>query len=72
MLKFIGENAVTVAICVSFFIFGFVLGADVFQPTFEQGIVALISGAVCGATILAVEYHRSKKQLSAVRERLAA
>jgi predicted branched-subunit amino acid permease len=72
MLKFIGGNAVTIAVSLSFFTFGFILGADVFQLTFKQIVTALISGAVCAGTILAVEYYRSKKQLSVVRERLAA
>jgi hypothetical protein len=72
MFKFIGENAVTVAICLTFFTFGFILGADIFQLTFRQIATALISGAICGSTILMVEYLRSKKQLNAARERLAA
>jgi uncharacterized membrane protein YciS (DUF1049 family) len=72
MFKFIGDNAVTISICLSFFTFGFVLGADFFQLSSRQIIAALISGAVCGATILGIEYYRSQKQLNAVRERLAA
>jgi hypothetical protein len=72
MLKFIGRNAVTIAVSLSFFTFGFVLGAEVFQLTYKQVITALVSCAVCAGTILAVEYYRSKKQLSVVRERLAA
>jgi len=72
MLKFISEHAVTIAVSLSFFTFGFVLGADVFQLSFKQIITALVSCAVCAATILAVEFYRSQKQLSAARERLAA
>jgi hypothetical protein len=72
MFKFISGNAVTIAVSLSFFTFGFILGADVFQLTSRQIVTALISGGVCGATILAAEYIRSKKQLNAVRERLAA
>lgn len=71
MLRFISENAAIIAISLSFFTIGFVLGADVFQLTFKQIITGLVAGAVCGVTILAIEYSRSRKQLSAVRERLS-
>ncbi len=39
MLKFIGGNAVAIAISLSFFTFGFILGADVFQLTSSQSPV---------------------------------
>jgi len=72
MFKFIGESAVVIAICLSFFTFGFVLGANFFELTSKQVVAGLIAGAACGLTIFLVEYHRSKKQLSVARERLAA
>lgn len=71
MLKFISESALVIAISLSFFVFGFVLGADFFQLSFRQVVTGLIAGAVCGVAILAVEYSRSRKQLTMVRERLS-
>jgi hypothetical protein len=72
MRKFINDGAVVIAISLSFFAFGFVLGMRVFDLNYQEVITALIAGAVCGVTILIIEFHKSKKQLSEVRARLAS
>ncbi len=71
MFKFISESALVIAVSLSFFAFGFVLGADFFQLTFRQVVTGLVAGAACGLAILAVEYARSRRQLTVVRERLS-
>jgi mannose/fructose/N-acetylgalactosamine-specific phosphotransferase system component IID len=71
MLKFIYDNAKIIAISISFFTFGFAIGADVFDLTSEDGINALIAGAVCGMTVLMIEYSKSKKQHSEIVARLS-
>jgi hypothetical protein len=68
MLKFIDENAVVIAISLSFSTFGFVLGTRVFDLDSYELIGALIAGAVCGITILTIEFYNSKQ--SAIRARL--
>ena len=72
MRKFINDGAVVIAISLSFFAFGFVLGTRVFDLDFQEVIGALIAGAVCGVTVLIIEFRNSKKQLSAIRARLAS
>ena len=72
MRKFINDGAVVIAISLSFFAFGFALGTRVFDLDFQEVISALIAGAVCGVTVLIIEFHNSKKQLSAIRARLAS
>ena len=71
MLKFIYENAKIIAICISFFTFGFVLGANVFGLASEDGITVLVSGAACGITVLMIVYSKSKKQHDEVLARLS-
>ena len=52
MLKFLHQKAIIVAISLSFFTFGYVLGKDAFDLTAEQEIIVLIASAVCGIEIL--------------------
>lgn len=72
MRKFINDGAIVIAISLSFFAFGFALGTRVFDLDFQEVIVALIAGAVCGVTVLMIEFHNSKRQLGAIRARLAS
>ena len=67
MCKFIDENAVVVAICLSFSTFGFVLGTRVFDLDSHELIGALIAAAVCGITIFTIEFYNSKQ--NAIRAR---
>ena len=59
MRKFIYERAVIIAICLAFFAFGFSLAAHFYELTFGEAVTGLISGAVCGITILVVELANS-------------
>ncbi len=52
MLKFIYDHAVIIAMCLSFFVFGYILGADVFDLSSENILTVIIGGAACGITIL--------------------
>ena len=52
MLKFMYDHAVIIAISLSFFVFGFILGADVFDLSSENILAVMIGGAACGMTIL--------------------
>ena len=70
MRQFINESAVVIAISLSFSTFGFVLGTRVFDLDFQKLIGALIAGAVCGITILMIEFYNSKR--SAIRTRLCS
>ena len=68
MRQFINQSAVVIAISLSFSTFGFVLGTRVFDLDSHELIGALIAGAVCGITILLIEFYNSKR--SAIRTRL--
>ena len=59
MLGFMRDHAVIVAISLSFYVFGFVLGGDVFNLASENVLTVFIGGAVCGITILLMEMARS-------------
>jgi hypothetical protein len=67
MCNFIDENAVVIAICLSFSTFGFVLGTRVFDLDSQELIGALIAIAVCGITIFTIEFYNSKQD--AIRAR---
>jgi hypothetical protein len=60
VLNLLLKNANTVAISLSFFTFGFVLGKDVFNLTPEQEFIVLTAGAACGFAILMKVVHVSK------------
>ena len=61
MLKFVYDRATIIAISLSFFAFGFVLAAAVYDLTTREVITGLIAGAVCGITILALEIANSAR-----------
>jgi hypothetical protein len=69
VLKFLHQNANIVAISLSFFTFGFVLGRDAFELTAEQQIIVLIASAVCGIEILMSSYSSARR--TALRTRLS-
>ena len=66
MRKFIYDRAVIIAISLSFFAFGFVLAANVYDLTSQEVFVGLIAGAVCGITVLVVEIVNSTRSGGAV------
>jgi len=69
VLKFLYENANIVAISLSFFTFGFVLGKGAFDLTIGEEITVLVASAVCGFEILMVSYSNAKR--TALRARLS-
>ena len=69
VLKFLHQNAIIVAISLSFFTFGYVLGKSAFDPTAEQEIIVLIASAVCGIEILMCSYSSARR--TALRTRLS-
>jgi hypothetical protein len=71
MLKFIHDNAKVIAISLSFFTFGYVLGTNAFDLGPRETMTVFIAGAVCGITALLTEYSNSKKRHSAIRARLS-
>ena len=69
MLKFLYENTNIIAISLSFFTFGFVLGKGTFDLTTGQEIVVLIVSAACGLEILMHSYWTARR--TALRTRLS-
>ena len=67
MLKFMYDHAVIIAISLSFFLFGFVLGAGVFDLVSENVLAVFIGGTACGITILLLEMVHSGKQMGPLR-----
>ena len=66
MRKFIYDRALIIAISLSFFTFGFVLAADMYDLTSQEVIIGLIAGAVCGLTVLAIEIANSARSKGSV------
>jgi hypothetical protein len=71
MLTFIHDNTKVIAISISFFTFGYVLGTNAFDLAPRETMTVLIAGAACGITALMTEYSNSKKRQSAIRARLS-
>ena len=71
MPNFIYDNAKIIAISMSFFTFGFVLGADVFELAPQERITVLIAGAVCAIIVLMIKYSKSEKQHKIISARLS-
>ena len=69
MLKFLHKNTNIVAISLSFFTFGFVLGKGAFDLTTGQEIAVLIASAACGLEILMQSYLTARR--TALRARLS-
>jgi hypothetical protein len=67
MLKFIHNHAVVIAISLSFFMFGFVLGTGVFDLVTENVLAVFIGGTACGITILLLEMVHSGTQMRPLR-----
>ena len=61
MLKFLNKNANIIAISLSFFTFGYVLGKGAFDLTTGQEIIVLIASAVCGIEILMSSYSTARR-----------
>jgi hypothetical protein len=57
MRKFVCNHAVIIAVSMSFFIFGLVLGVGVFDLSSENILAVVIGGAACGVTVLLLEVH---------------
>jgi len=69
VLKFLHQNAITVAISLSFFTFGYVLGKGAFDLTPEQEVTVLLASAVCGIEILMWSYSSARRTV--LRRRLS-
>jgi hypothetical protein len=67
MRKFVYDHAVVIAISLSFFAFGYILGSDVFDLSSDNVLTVFIGGAVCGLTILLMEIARSGTPMRFVR-----
>jgi hypothetical protein len=67
MLKFIYDHALIIAISLSFFIFGYVLGSGVFDLASENTLAVFIGGLACGMTILLLEMAHSGTQTGLLR-----
>jgi len=61
MRKFLYDRATIIAVSLSFFAFGFVLAAEIYDLTATETITGLIAGAVCGITILVIEVANSMR-----------
>lgn len=72
MLTYLKNCALVCALSASFFVFGLALGSGLFRLTLAQIVTVVIAGTVCGITVLLVAFSHSKKQMEAVRDRLAA
>jgi len=69
VFKFLHKNINIVAISLSFFTFGFVLGRSAFDLTTGQEIIVLIASAACGFEILMHSYLSARR--AALRARLS-
>jgi hypothetical protein len=54
------QLAMPIAITVSFFVFGFMVTADMLDLSLREIAIGLISGAVCGLTTLVVTLHQMR------------
>ncbi len=61
MWKFLYDRAAVVGVSLSFFAFGFVLAAKIYDLTFQETMIGLIAGTVCGMTIFAAEFANSMR-----------
>lgn len=61
MRQFLYDRATIIAVSLSFFVFGFVLAAEIYELTAQETITGLIAGAVCGVTILVIEVANSMR-----------
>jgi uncharacterized membrane protein len=61
MLSYVKKQTVTITIGVSFFVFGFFIAATLLNLSERDVVVGLISGAVCGLTILAVSLTQERR-----------
>jgi uncharacterized membrane protein len=61
MLSYVKKQTVTITIGVSFFVFGFFIAANLLNLSERDVVVGLISGAVCGLTILAVSLTQERR-----------
>jgi hypothetical protein len=61
MLSYVKKQTVTITIGVSFFVFGFFVAAKLLQLSERDVLVGLVSGAICGLTILAVSLMQERR-----------
>jgi uncharacterized YccA/Bax inhibitor family protein len=64
MLDYIKQQNVTITIGVSFFVFGFFVAANVLRLSEREVMIGLISGAVCGMTMLVVSLVQRRRSRS--------
>jgi hypothetical protein len=65
MLSYVKQHTVTITIGVSFFVFGFFIVANLLQLSGREVLVGLFSGAVGGATMLAVSLVQERRSNAA-------
>jgi hypothetical protein len=61
MMSYVKQQTVTITIGVSFFVFGFFIAANLLHLSERDVLVGLISGAICGITILAVSLMQERR-----------
>ena len=61
MMSYVKQQTVTITISVSFFVFGFFIAANLLHLSERDVLVGLISGAICGITILAVSLMQERQ-----------
>jgi hypothetical protein len=61
MMNYVKKQTVTITIGVSFFVFGFFIVANLLHLSERDVLVGLISGAICGITILAVSLMQERR-----------
>ena len=65
MLSYVKKQTVTITIGVSFFVFGFFVVANLLNLSERDVLVGLVSGAIGGATMLAVSLTEERRSHSA-------
>ena len=65
MLDHIRKNRVTITIGVAFYVFGFFIVANLLGLTERDVLVGLLSGSVCGLTMLVASLVQARREYSA-------
>ena len=56
MRKFLTDRATVIGVSLAFFAFGFSLAANIYDLTFQETMIGLFAGAICGVTIMVIEF----------------
>ena len=64
MLQDIRKLTVPIIISISFFIFGFLVAADLFDLSLREKLIGLVAGAVGGTTTLLTVLHQMRAALA--------